>query len=674
MERIEEYALIGDRCTAALVSRRGSIDWLCLPSFDSPACFAALVGRPENGYWLLGPAEEATSIRRYLDGSVILQTTHRTATGVVTVTDAMPISGDRCDVVRRIEGVSGTMVFRHELVIRFGYGAILPWVSRERDGGVRNDAAANDLEDAFGTAVGNDAGDACGNGIGSVGGDAVGIGIGNVVGNGVRHAIGRSGGDAFGNDEMLVAVAGPDRLVMRGPRIPKADAQRHVDEFVVRSGDVLTFELTSTRSYEPLPAPIDVAGRIRRTEIEAANWLRNCEYEGPYRDAVHRSLVTLRALTDIETGGIVAAPTCSLPEQIGGERNWDYRYCWLRDASLTLEALLMAGYRGAAMAWRNWLVRAVAGDPADLQIMYTIDGGREMPERALAHLAGYENSLPVRIGNGAVGQKQSDVLGEVMIALAMARDHGLQETAQSWRMQCALLEKLCQSWQEPDHGLWEIRGPKRHFTHSRVMVWVALDRSIAAVERHGLDGDVRRWREVRAAVREEVLSRGYDATRGSFTQHYETGEVDASLLLLADVGFIDASDERFVGTVRAIESDLMRDGLLLRYRTQSGVDGLDGQEGSFLACSFWLVSAYALMGRGQDAHALMRRLTALANDVGLLAEEYDPQAERMLGNFPQAFSHLALVIAAYDLQAADAQTRTTRNRSASPSAKESRES
>ncbi|WP_208379033.1 glycoside hydrolase family 15 protein [Cumulibacter soli] len=658
MERIEDYALIGDRRTAALVSRRGAIDWLCLPSFDSPACFAALVGQPENGYWLLGPAEDVTSTRRYLDGSTILQTTHRTATGVVTVTDAMPISDDRCDVVRRIEGVSGTMLFRHELVIRFGYGAILPWVSREQDGGVRNGAAAHDLENAFGPAVENGAGNTFERGIGNGAGDA--------VGNGAENAL--------ENDEMLVAVAGPDRLVLRGPRIPKADAQRHVDEFVVTAGDVLTFELTSTRSYEPIPAPIDVASRIRRTEIEAANWLRNCEYEGPYRDAVHRSLVTLRALTDIETGGIVAAPTCSLPEQIGGERNWDYRYCWLRDASLTLEALLMAGYRGAAMAWRNWLVRAVAGDPADLQIMYTIDGGREMPERTLEHLAGYENSLPVRIGNGAVGQKQSDVLGEVMIALAMARDHGLRETAQSWRMQCALLEKLCQNWQEPDHGLWEIRGPKRHFTHSRVMVWVALDRSIAAVERHGLDGDVRRWRAVRAAVREEVLSRGYDATRGSFTQHYDTDEVDASLLVMADVGFIDASDERFVGTVRAIERDLMRDGLLLRYRTQSGVDGLDGQEGSFLACSFWLVSAYALMGREQDAHALMRRLTALANDVGLLPEEYDPQAGRMLGNFPQAFSHLALVIAAYDLQAADAQTRTTRNRSASPSTKESRES
>lgn len=594
MERIEDYALIGDRKTAALVSLGGSIDWLCLPTFDSPACFAALVGEPDNGYWLLGPADpDVTSTRRYLDGSTILETTHRGASGAVRVTDSMPSADQRSDIVRRVEGLSGTMRFRHELVIRFGYGKVRPWVHREPD-----------FSD-------------------------------------------------FGSDAMLVAIAGPDLLVLRGPRMPVADDDRHVGDLLVREGEVLTFELASKRSYDTLPEPIDVRSRVHRTEAEAAQWLATCEYTGPYRDAVHRSLVTLRALTDIDTGGIVAAPTCSLPEEIGGERNWDYRYCWLRDAALTLEALLMARYEAAALAWRNWLVRAVAGDPGELQIMYTVDGGREMPERELAHLGGYEGSRPVRVGNGAVHQDQTDVLGEVMVSLAMARDAGLAETLQSWQVQRAMIERLCKTWQRPDNGLWEVRGPQRHFTHSRMMVWVALDRAISGVERYGLSGDVEHWRKIRDDVREEVLTRGFNRERGSFTQHYETTEVDASLLLMADVGFIDPLDERYVGTVRAIEQDLMHHGLLLRYRTETGVDGIAGGEAPFLACSFWLASAYALMGRLDDAHALMGRLVALRNDVGLLSEQYDPVAGRMLGNFPQAFSHLALVVAAYDIESAE---------------------
>jgi GH15 family glucan-1,4-alpha-glucosidase len=601
MERIAEYALIGDRKTAALVSRRGSVDWLCIPNFDSPACFAALIGQPENGYWLIGPTDpDVTSTRRYLDGSMILETTHQTPDGVVRVTDSMPSGDERCDVVRRIEGLSGAVNLRHELVIRFGYGKVAPWIHRQPD-----------FSD-------------------------------------------------YGSEDMLVAVAGPDLIVLRGPRIPKADGGRHVDDLLVAEGDVLTFELTTKRSYESLPEPIDIRSRVHRTRTEAAQWLAHCEYAGPYKDAVDRSLVTLRALTDIDTGGIVAAPTCSLPEEIGGERNWDYRFCWLRDASLTLEALLMAGYQGAAMAWRNWLVRSVAGDPADLQIMYTIDGSRQMPERELEHLAGYESSRPVRVGNGAVNQKQTDVLGEVMISLAMVRDHGLAETDESWAVQRALVNELCENWQQPDNGVWEIRGPQQHFTHSRVMVWVALDRAIGAVEKHGLAGEVERWREVRADVREEILTQGFNAERGSFTQHYQTTEVDAALLLLADVGFIDAHDERFVGTVRTIEQDLTRHGLLLRYRTQTGVDGIAGDEAPFLACSFWLVSAYALMGRLDDAHELMCRLVGLTNDVGLLSEEYDPVAGRMLGNFPQAFSHLALVVAAYDIESAESATPLTR--------------
>jgi len=587
---IEDYAILGDTGTAALVGRDGSIDWLCLPRFDSPACFAALVGSRDNGRWLLGPVGPARTTRRYVGNSFVLETTHETPTGVVRITDFMPIGDGRADVVRRVEGVSGTVRIRHEWVVRFGYGKVRPWVSRRADG----------LE--------------------------------------------------IGSREMISAIAGPDMLVLRGSRLPHAVDGRHEDEFDVAAGERLTFSTTWFRSYLEVPPPMDVDDRVDGTVALWEEWARYCDHSGPYREAVVRSLLVLRVLTHGATGGIVAAPTTSLPEQFGGPRNWDYRFCWLRDASLTLEALLRSGYHDETVLWRNWLLRAVAGDPEDMQIMYAVDGSRELPERELSHLHGYADSRPVRVGNAAVDQRQTDVMGEIMAALDVAREQGLEDTPESWALQRALVTNLADRWDEPDNGLWEIRGELRHFTHSRVMVWVAFDRAIKAVERHGLEGPVETWRKLRGEVHAEVMDRGYNVERGCFTQHYDTTEVDASLLVLPTVGFIAGDDPRFLGTVRAVEQDLIRDGLVLRYRTETGIDGLPGDEHPFLACSFWLVTAYALAGRLEDAHALMRRLVALVNDVGLLSEEYDPAHGRMVGNFPQAFSHLALIGAALALQ------------------------
>jgi GH15 family glucan-1,4-alpha-glucosidase len=590
---IEDYAVLGDTGTAALVGRDGSIDWLCLPRFDSPACFAALLGSRDNGRWLLGPAGPAKTTRRYLGNSFVLETTHETSTGVVRITDFMPIGDGRADVIRRVEGLSGTVRIRHEWVVRFGYGKVRPWVSRRADA------------------------------------------------------------PAIGSGEMISAIAGPDMLVLRGSRLPHAVDGRHEDEFDVTAGERLTFSTTWFRSHLQVPPPMDVDDRFEHTVALWEEWARYCDHSGLYRDAVVRSLLVLRVLTHGGTGGIVAAPTTSLPEQFGGPRNWDYRFCWLRDASLTLEALLRSGYREETVLWRNWLLRAVAGDPEDMQIMYAVDGSRELPERELSHLGGYADSRPVRIGNAAVDQRQTDVMGEIMAALDLAREQGLEDSPESWALQRALVANLANHWNEPDNGLWEIRGPLRHFTHSRVMVWVAFDRAIKAVERYGLKGPVERWRELRTAVHAEVMDRGYNVQRGCFTQHYDTTEVDASLLVLPTFGFIAGDDPRFLGTVRAVEQDLLRDGLVLRYRTETGVDGLPGDEHPFLACSFWLVTAYAHAGRLEDAHALMRQLVALANDVGLLSEEYDPVNARMVGNFPQAFSHLALIGAALALHDAD---------------------
>ncbi len=585
---IGDYAVIGDMETCALVSRAGSVDWLCLPRFDSPSCFTALLGTSEHGRWLLGPAGEARSTRRYVGDTFVLETTHETDTGVVRVIDVMPTSDDRADIMRTVEGVSGTVRMRHEWVVRFGYGKITPWVSRHHGPG------------------GHD-------------------------------------------DHVITAVAGPDMLVLRGTRLPHAHDGRHIDEFDVAAGERIGFATTWCPSHLSVPSELDREGSIEATREQWQDWADRFDGHGVYRDVVIRSLLVLRLLTHATTGGIVAAPTTSLPEDVGGERNWDYRYCWLRDASLTLEALMGSGFVEETKLWRRWLIRAVAGDPEDLQIMYAVDGARELPERELDFLPGYAGSRPVRVGNGAVDQRQTDVLGEVMMALSDGRDRGLTESDRSWKIQRALVDTLAEHWDEPDNGLWEIRGPLRHFTHSRVMVWAAFDRAVQGVERHGLSGPVEKWRTLRDAVKEEVLAKGFDAKRGTFTQHYDTTEVDASLLLIPICGFLPADDPRVLGTVAAIEEDLMHDGLLLRYRTSSGVDGLSGTEHPFLACSFWLVQALAMAGQRDRATALMDRLVALTNDVGLLSEEYDTTAHRMVGNFPQAFSHLTLIGAAHAL-------------------------
>ncbi|GAA5130900.1 glycoside hydrolase family 15 protein [Alloalcanivorax gelatiniphagus] len=584
---IEDYALIGDSGTAALVGKDGSIDWLCLPRFDSPACFAALLGTEEHGRWLLAPAEDVLGTsRRYVDGTALLETTFTTGDGEVVLLDVMPIGDGRADVVRRLTCTRGTVRIRHDWVVRTDYGQVRPWVTRE---------------------------------------------------------------EAHGN-EVVVAVAGPDKLILRGPRLPRGSGGHHSDEFELSAGEQVTFSTTWVRSWRDIPEPLSFEDRIDATAAEQRAWSERSPDDVPHSDMVQRSLLTLLMMTHAETGGIVAAPTTSLPEDFGGERNWDYRFCWLRDAALTLESLLGAGYVDEAGRWRSWLLRAVAGDPADLQIMYTVDGGRHLPERELPHLPGYADSRPVRIGNGAVSQRQNDVLGEVMLALELARRAGLAETHNSWALQRALVDDLAEHWDEPDNGLWEIRGPRRHFTHSRVMVWVAFDRAVKAIEDHGLDGPLERWRDLRDRVREEVLEKGFDTERGTFTQHYDTPEVDASLLTIPLVGFLPADDPRVLGTIDAVVGDLMRDGLLLRYRTQSGVDGLTGDEHPFLACSFWLVAALALAGRRGEAEELMDRLCGLANDVGLLSEEYDAGQGRMAGNFPQAFSHLTLVQAALALR------------------------
>jgi len=585
---IEDYAMIGDRHTAALVSRDGSIDWLCVPRFDSPACFAALLGDEDNGRWQLCPIGEYEVSRAYVDNSAALQTTFSTPTGVVTLLDVMPTNDGRVDVIRRVTGVRGTVRMRHEWVVRFEYGTAIPWIRRR-------------LEDS--------------------------------------------------DEPAITAVAGPDKLVLRGERLPDPRGHRHLDEFDVHEGQRLTFSMTWLPSHLRTPTPHKAT--VDETIHEEVNWVARLDLSHvPHPDVVRRSLLTLHLLTHEETGGIVAAPTTSLPEDLGGERNWDYRYCWLRDAALTISSLIEAGATDEARFWRDWLLRAVAGDPADLQIMYAVDGARRLTEETLDGLAGYAGSRPVRIGNGAVSQRQSDVLGEVMLALQAARESELGQSEDSWNLQQVLVDHLAETWEQPDNGLWEIRGPQQKFTHSRVMVWVAFDRAVKAAEENGLPGDVDRWRDLRDRVRDEVLTHGFDAERGTFTQHYATTEVDASLLMLPLVGFVEADDPRMLGTIRAIEEDLMRDGFLLRYRTETGVDGLGGDEHPFLACSFWLVSAYAMAGRLDDAHALFDRLCGCANDVGLLSEEYDARHHRMIGNFPQAFSHLTLVQAAFALREA----------------------
>jgi GH15 family glucan-1,4-alpha-glucosidase len=583
MARIADHALIGDLQTAALVERGGSVDWLCFPRFDSAACFAALLGGPEHGRWLLAPVGEASSSRRYLHDTLVLETTWQTPDGVVRVFDFMPPRGKAPDIVRIVEGVEGSVRMRSELVIRFGYGEVVPWV---------------------------------------------------------RHV-----GDT------RQAVAGPDALSFTTRAPTRGENMQTISEITVDEGERIPFVLTWYPSHEEIPARIDPEVALAATETFWRDWNARSNLDVPegWRDVIQRSLMVLKALTYAPTGGIVAAPTTSLPERIGGVRNWDYRYCWLRDATLTILALLHADYVEEAREWRLWLLRAVAGDPADIQIMYGVAGERRLSEFELPWLPGYEGSVPVRVGNAASEQLQVDVFGEVMDALYQARVQGLAKETHAWALQRALLTHLEGIWAEPDEGIWEIRGERRHFVHSKVMAWVAFDRAVRTVEEQGLDGPVGRWRELREQIHAEVCERGFDASLGSFVQSYGSTELDASLLLIPLVGFLPADDERVRGTVDAVERELLRDGLVRRYRTRIGVDGLPAGEGVFLPCSFWLVDCYELLGRHDDAHELFGRLVGLANDLGLLAEEYDPEANRLLGNFPQAFTHLALINSAFNV-------------------------
>ena len=580
--RIEDYALIGDTQSVALVGRDGSCDWLCLPRFDSPACFAALLGEASHGRWRLAPREGGNAeSRRYRPGTLVLESTFVTPSGRVRVIDCMPPRDRTPDMVRIVEGLSGEVAMRMELVIRFDYGSIMPWVRRLPDG-------------------------------------------------------------------RLGAIAGADALVLQAGVDTHGEGPMTAADFVVRAGQRVAFVLSWYPSHEQPPAPQDPLAALDDTEAWWIAWSARCVYAGPWKDEVMSSLVVLKALTYAPTGGIVAAATTSLPEWPGGVRNWDYRYCWLRDATYTLYALMLAGFRGEAEAWRDWLLRAVAGDPSKLQIMYGVAGERRLDEHVVDWLPGYEGSAPVRIGNSAAHQLQLDVYGEVMDALFQTQRAGLGADGESWNLQRALVEFLEGAWREPDEGLWEVRGPRQHFTHSKVMAWVAFDRAVKTVESMGCSGPVERWRKQREAIHADVCARAFDASKGAFTQAYGSPHLDASLLIIPHVGFLPVNDPRVVGTVHAIERELMHEGLVLRYPTV-GQDGLPPNEGVFLACSFWLADCYALMRREDDARRLFERLLALRNDVGLLAEEYEPVGRRQLGNFPQAFSHVGLINTAFNL-------------------------
>ncbi|MBM4441501.1 MAG: glycoside hydrolase family 15 protein [Candidatus Rokubacteria bacterium] len=580
---IEDYALIGDCETAALVSRHGSIDWLCVPRFDSPACFAALLGGPEHGRWLLAPVSEPRAIRRhYRDGTLVLETEFETDEGVVAVIDCMPVRGEVPDVFRVVEGRRGRVPMRTVLTIRFDYGSLVPWVRRTEDG--------------------------------------------------------------------ITAVGGVNLVRIRTPVPLHGENLETVGEFTVSAGEHVPFTLEWQRSYRTPPIPEDPERTIAATERWWREWSSRCVYQGPYRDAVVRSLITLKALTYRPSGGVLAAATTSLPEHLGGVRNWDYRYCWLRDATFTLYALMLGGYTEEAAEWREWLLRAVAGEPAQAQILYGVAGERLLPEWELPWLPGYADSAPVRIGNAAAAQFQLDIYGEVMDALHIARRLGLPSDENAWHVQRHMVEYVERVWSEPDDGIWEVRGQRRHFTHSKVMAWVALDRAVKAVERFGLDGPEERWRAVRDRIHADVCANGYDPEIGAFVQFYGAGRLlDASLLMIPLVGFLPADDPRMLGTVKAIEEHLTTDGFVARYHTLPEVDGLPPGEGAFLPCSFWLADNLALQGRYDEAEALFERLLRVCNDVGLLAEEYDPRTRRLLGNFPQAMSHMALINTAANL-------------------------
>ncbi len=580
--RIEDYALLGDCQTAALVSRDGSIDWLCLPRFDSASCFSALLGTPEHGRWSLCPAEDVRAIRRsYRDGTLVLETEIETDNGAVTIVDFMPIRDTKPDLVRIVIGKRGQVRMRTEIVIRFDYGSIVPWVRAQPDG--------------------------------------------------------------------LKATAGPDTLRFHTDVELHGENLKTVGEFTVSEGQRISFVMTWHPSHEPEPAPVDAEQVLNETESWWREWSSRCSYQGEWREQVVRSLITLKALTYAPTGGIVAAATTSLPEWIGGVRNWDYRYCWVRDATFTLYALLHNGYRDEACAWREWLLRAVAGKASQLNILYGVAGERRLTEFTVDWLPGYENSAPVRIGNAAYTQFQLDVLGEIAGALHLARISGLQPTEADWRLEAGLLEFLESNWDKPDEGIWEIRGPRQQFTHSKVMAWLAFDRAVKDARQFKLEAPVERWSALRDTIHAEVCSKAFDAKQGAFVQHYGSTDLDASLLMMMQVGFLPPTDPRLRGTVEAIEKHLMSDGFVARYPSASGVDGLPAGEGAFLPCTFWLADNLALMGRRAEARKVFERMLAICNDVGLLSEEYDPGARRMLGNFPQAFSHVGLVNTARNL-------------------------
>jgi GH15 family glucan-1,4-alpha-glucosidase len=582
--RIEDYALIGDCGSAALVGRDGSIDWLCLPRFDSGACFAALLGEPRHGRWLIAPVEPAARVeRRYLDGSLILATMFETAEGAVELVDFMRPRRRLPQLVRLVRGMRGRVAMSTEFILRFDYGAVVPWVERLPEGGV-------------------------------------------------------------------TAIGGPERVVLRTPAPLRGEDLKTVGEFTVGAGETIPFVLSYGPSHQPLPPPVDPARALHDAEGFWRRWSDRCASAGPWTEVVKRSLVVLKGLTYAQTGGIVAAPTTSLPEQLGGVRNWDYRYCWLRDATFTLLALMHAGYYEEARTWRDWLFRAVAGSPDQLQIMYGLGGERRLTEWEVPWLPGFEGSRPVRIGNAAVNQTQLDIYGEILDALYHAHSHGLPPNQHGDAIGRVVLRHLAKTWDQPDEGIWEVRGPPQHFTHSKVMVWVAFDRMVRMLEQRGSTGRaLPRWRQLRDRIHEDVCSKAFDPDIGSFVQAYGSKALDASLLLLPLVGFLPPTDPRITGTLKAIERRLVVDGFVLRYDTGEVVDGLPPGEGAFLACSFWLADNFILQGRITEARELFERLVALCNDVGLLAEEYDPRLGRQLGNFPQAFSHVALVNTAFNL-------------------------
>ena len=581
--RIEDYAAIGNCETLALVGRDGSIDWLGFPRFDSAACFSALLGDAEQGRWLIAPASDGAEIsRRYRGDTLILETTFETATGSVCVVDFMSRRDGVSDLVRIVRGIRGTVAMRSELVVRFEYGSVVPWVSRQED-------------------------------------------------------------------RRLELTAGPDRLILE-TRVPLRGANlKTIGEFDVVAGDEVAFTLSWSPSYHPIPPPFRATDALAEVELFWSNWAAPIKRAGEWSETVVRSLLTLKALSHRETGGIVAAGTTSLPEKIGGARNWDYRFCWLRDATFTLYALLESGFLDEAKAWRLWLLRAVAGSPDDLQIMYGVAGERRLVEYEVPWLSGYQKSAPVRIGNAAAGQVQLDVYGEVLDTLYVARRAGLAANDASWGLECALIEHLETIWDQPDDGIWEVRGGRKHFTHSKVMAWVAFDRAVRSSEEFGLEAPLGHWRVIRDRIHKRVCDDGFDVKLNSFVQSFGATAIDASLLLIPMVGFLPASDSRVIGTIAAIERNLVRNGFVLRYQTTEGIDGLPPGEGAFLACSFWLADNYVLQGRLDEARVLFARLLSLRNDVGLLAEEYDPSSKRQLGNFPQAFSHLALINTARNL-------------------------